>query len=352
MSNTNSAEVYVGANGGKINLSASQFRTGIQLYPVAEQEQLEWLWGYLSVNLRRQVKLLERELGVPYRDIYSAFTGRPTERYAEILRRSAELKANEIAHLRLVETPVTAGILETLDYTRDYSAMTAIVGPTGRGKTYAARYWQALNNHGRTRYIRMSSSAGRTSLIYALCDAAGTGFRGYKNCELEQRIFGSLSRRNVLIIDEAGHLIPRGTSPASALELIRDIKDITGCGVCLIFTDVYLEQIRLGAQRRYFEQFIGRIEKTYHIPDQPEKAEVAAVLRSYVEKPSRELLTLAYDSARAGDGKLRTLFRDLDRALLLADTEGHELTADDLRTAITLRTSCTSWGESGEEPRQ
>ena len=347
MSNTNSTEVYVGASGGKINLSASQFRTGIQLYPVAEQETMEWLWGYLSVNLRRQVKLLERELGVPYRDIYLAFTGRPTERYADILRRSAELKANEIAHLRLVETPVTAGILETLDYTRDYSAMTAIVGPTGRGKTYAARYWQALNNHGRTRYIRMSSSASRTSLIYALCDAAGTGFRGYKNCELEQRIFGSLSRRNVLIIDEAGHLIPRGTSPASALELIRDIKDITGCGVCLIFTDVYLEQIRLGAQRRYFEQFIGRLEKTYHIPDQPEKAEVAAVLRSYVEKPSRELLTLAYDSARAGDGKLRTLFRDLDRALLLADTEGHELTADDLRTAITLRTSCTSW--SGTE---
>ena len=339
------SSTYAGASGGKINLSASQFRTGIQLYPLADQEMFEWLWGYLSVNLRRQVKLLERELGVPYLDIYNAFTGRPTDRYSEILRRAAELKRDELAHLRIVQTPVTAGIMETLDYARDYSCGTAVVGPTGRGKTYTARYWQALNNHGRTRYVRMSSSASRSSLIYALCDAAGTGFRGYKNSELEQRIFSSLSRRNVLIIDEAGHLIPTGSGKASALELVRDIQDITGCGVCLIFTDVYLEQIKLGPNRRYFEQFVSRLEKTYRIPEQPEKNEVAAVVKSYTEKPSRELLTLAYDSARAGDGKLRTLFRDLDRASLLADTEGHELTADDLRTAITLRTSCASWSE-------
>lgn len=346
--NENSTEItttYAGAYGGKMNVSAAMFRTGIQLYSQQEQETMEWLWGYLNQHLRRQAKLLERELDIPYVDIYAAFTGKPTERFGELLKKAEELKKNVVRHLHIVETPVTRNIIDTLDYTRDYSAMTMICGPTGRGKTYAAQYWAALNNHGRSRYIRMTSSCSRTGLLYQLCAASGTGYRGYKNVELEDRVFNSLTARNVLIIDEAGLLVPRTNSGTGAIELVRDIHDITGCGICMIMTDVYLEMILLGPMKNYFEQFRGRIERTYRIPEKPTKAEVSAVVRGYRKDAPRDLLSLAYESAIKDDGKLRTLFRDLTRAQLLADDENRPMNAEDLQLAIDLRSSGTAWVE-------
>lgn len=95
--NENTTEItttYSGAYGGKMNVSAAMFRTGIQLYSQQEQETMEWLWGYLNQHLRRQAKLLERELDIPYVDIYAAFTGKPTERFGELLKKSEELKKN------------------------------------------------------------------------------------------------------------------------------------------------------------------------------------------------------------------------------------------------------------------
>lgn len=113
----------------------------------------------------------------------------------------------------------------------------------------------------------------------------------------------------------------------------------------MIMTDVYLEMILLGPMKNYFEQFRGRIERTYRIPEKPTKAEVSAVVRGYRKDAPRDLLSLAYESAIKDDGKLRTLFRDLTRAQLLADDENRPMNAEDLQLAIDLRSSGTAWVE-------
>ena len=60
---------------------------------------------------------------------------------------------------------------------------------------------------------------------------------------------------------------------------------------------------------------------------------------------SAEQLQRALDAARARDGKLRTLFKDLTRASEFAKNKGHSMTRADLQLAIKWRKSTGAWPE-------
>ena len=121
---------------------------------------------------------------------------------------------------------------------------------------------------------------------------------------------------------------------------------MTGCGVALIFTDVYLAEIKRGRNADYFEQFLGRFEFPVEIPDEPRRDEVRQVLAAfYGEQVPEELITYALAAARQRDGKLRTLFKDLFRAEELAKNEKRKITAGDLKLFVKWRQSAGAWPE-------
>ena len=334
------------AKGGEqvLTVGVAQFRAALALYPAEDQEILEWLRGYLYQALGGQVQPLLQRLGVSYLDLHRVFSGRRSENYSGVIAAAAALRQRVAKDTPLVETDVTRAITDALDYARDHAAMTAIVGGTGRGKTLTAQVWAAANNHGRTHYIRMTSGARRSTLLMKLCESAGMGYGGYKGPELEQRILHNhaYTSRHVLIIDEAGHLIPKGDSSAtSAIEFLRDMHDEIGCAVVLIFTDVYLEQMEQGRLNRFFGQFIGRLEKIVRIAPEPSLEEVEAAVRSFAPEAGSDLIAAAFAATSSGKGKLRTLYRDLKKADLLAKAQNHPLDVEDLKAAIAWR--------SGEE---
>ena len=329
-----------------INIGLNIFRTGIRRYDEETQEHLQWLWGYTFEVLGNSKTELCRQIGYDYSFIYDVFTGRYDGDLETFCAAIQQLKIKAAQKMPLVETVVVKRVLEALDYAAKSSSMVSICGPTGRGKTYTAKYWARLHNHGRTRYIRVPSGCTRRQIVTMLCSSCGIGVNGHKTPELEQRLFKAFDARNVIIVDEAGHLVPKANSNGtSAIELLRDLHDICECAVVMIFTDVYLKEMESGRLSDYFEQFRGRIKYKLDIPSKIFRSEVEDVVKFFNPAPAQRLVELAYKTAGARDGKLRTLFEDLQRAKEWADRENRPMQFQDLALAVDWRKSGGVWPE-------
>lgn len=303
-------------------------------------EILDWAYQYMAQECGLDYGRLAAECHYDQIVIYKVFLGSYEASLDGVLEALAAARKRLSHSVGFVETPITQRIFEALDYCADMRALVTICGETGRSKTTALLEWQRRNNHGKSVYVRCTSGATRGSLIRQVCKAVGIGTAQTKILELEPRLFKILGRK-VLILDEAGHLLPaaRARRAAEPLELVRDLHDVCGCGVCLCMTDVYLQELRHGAHAAWFEQFLGRVKYSVPIPRTIFAEEVAALVSAYVAKPAAELLSAAGRIARQ-EGKLRTLCDDLAKARKFAERKGQTLAAAHLILA-------RRWRESG-----
>lgn len=330
---------------GTRSVSIDAFQEMLTGLEQPDQERLQWLWGFFHGPLARNKAALSTEMGAPWEDIRAMFSGLLCRKQLpEMFDAIDALRRRTSKQKPLVHTVVVERMIETLNYTRDYSAMTYITGPTGRGKTYTAEAWAVANNHGRSKYIRIPSDCTRRGLLMQLSKVCGCACKG-NSAEMEANLCRVLGPRNVLIVDEAGHLLPRSGQPGGPIELFRDLHDICKCGVCLIFTDVYLSEIKRGANADYFEQFLGRFEFQTEIPKQPRRDEVRQVLQAFMPDAPEDAVSYALALTAARDGKLRTLFKDLYRAEQAATHEGHRMTKKDLKDVADWRKSTGAWPE-------
>ena len=292
-----------------LGVSFQLHEEGLKVYDNDEdRDRASWLWGYYVNVLNKDGNALARETGLDRTTLVQILTGARMlvvkSGRADAFAAVDALRKRARKQMPLVRTIVTQRILDCLDRCRDEQNMTYISGPTGRGKTYAAQYWASQNNHGRTHYVRCPSNCSRRALILALAESFGisrSGCIGDKEAVLARNI----TSRNVLIIDEAGHLLSK-TGSRSPIEFLRDLHDMTHCGVCMIFTDVYLPDFRTGRFSAYFEQFVGRLEYPVEIPAEPRKDEVREVVRSFCPDAGADFVSYALTLARGRDGKLRT----------------------------------------------
>jgi DNA transposition AAA+ family ATPase len=241
----------------------------------------------------------------------------------------------------ITETIVTRRISEALDYAAARASLVVIRGPTGRGKTLTAMTWAAEK---KALYVRAPSSCTRR--VFAVTIAEAVGIRGSANkttAEIEAKLAKAMPTYSAIVVDEAGHLLPKGAAGSSAIELVRDLHDSAGIGAALIFTDVYIEEMRSGRLSRYYEQFIGRVKFEVAIPSDVRRDEAEAIVKAHRPDAPAALVSLALKIARARDGRLRVLCEDLRRAADWAATERRPMTSDDLSVAADWRLSGGLW---------
>lgn len=242
-----------------------------------------------------------------------------------------------------VPTVVTNKIIEALEYAKTRKSFAVITGSTGRGKTYTAQRWAAQNN---ATMLRAVSGASRRAFLVQLCAALHVEVSPSASATaMLTRLTGQLTPKDMLIIDEAGFLLPRAGRVACPLEIVRDLYDICAVPVVLIFTDVYLRDLNSGIAADYFEQFKGRIGWQVTIPDRIYSSEIAAICRAYVPDASERMIAGALSTTRKRDGKLRTLFDDLNKAAEFAAAAGRKTTENDFKAAVNWRRLGGVWPE-------
>ena len=202
-----------------------------------------------------------------------------------------------------------------------------IYGGTRIGKTVALQAYQREHNHGQTVYIEMGSGWTRARFVRELARKFGNGVKATKAWALEDAIFDTLKRSNLLIVDEFLKALttPGEKSSAAVLEFIRDIRDRTRCGLVLCATKVGMERFETGSNRLTFGQLIGRSIIKAVLPDRPPVRDLNAIARAF------DLPLPAGDDLRGvkelvGTFGLERLFAYLQKAYALTRKAGEPMT--------------------------
>ena len=322
--------------GDGINITRAEVMGGIARYSEKDQADLLWLHGYTTDELGGSRSRLCEMVGVTWSPLSKIWCGRyeasieQSMQKVRIFRRKVETTVRK----RFISTLVTQRIMALCDVAMQRAVMVMISGATGRSKTHTLLEWKHQNNHGRAVYVYCRKSGGIKGLLDSVAEALNIS-PSRTAPALKKAIEQSLDQRNVLILDEFAHLYPVGRRGSiDAIEWVREIQEICGCGIVLCATDGLEALLRSGPYAQWFDQFVGRIELSLPIPRKFSRQEVADLLGGYVDDPDPALVTAARLVANQSRRGCRDLFRHLDRAAAVAAECGKPLSADLLTETI------------------
>lgn len=268
-------------------------------------EEVFWLYSYAQEYHLKEADLAAKmgaydknTLYQVFRGSYGVMSGGKPASWANIVKAIKSFKAVELEEMKKKRI----GIIETEVKKTVFSACTAalndgmpafIYGASQIGKTTALMEFQRLNNHGKTIYLRMGSGWTRPRLVRELALHFGNGVKAKRSWMLEDAIFGSLTRYNLLIIDEF-HLALETATDASAkamMEFVREVYDRTGCGLVMSATKVGLAGLEGGKNQLLFDQLRRRGVVKVVLPDVPPVRDINTIARSFdLPLPAGEVL--------------------------------------------------------------
>ena len=331
---------------GDLAVGLDRVRTGVALLPPDQQELLIWLHGYAAQVLRTRQRLCT-ELGYDWSVIIRLWDGKYPGDVNAVLEAVTRLKqkADRARGSEFISTQVTRRIMAACDRARDVGDMVHICAKSRRGKTVTLKEWQALNNHGLSIYVDLPVPCSRRTLVDELARVLGRGSRAWrKGHQTQAAVEASLDRRNVLILDEAGRLLPSGSSTTfSAAEYVRRLHDTIGCGIVLSTTNLFRTEMERGSHQTYLEQLLGRIEEPVYVPNEVTLSECREIAQHFNPKAGGDLIKAMRAFANSGRGGLGTAIRLLRQAAAGAADVGEAVTLDHWDAAVELRTGDQAW---------
>jgi hypothetical protein len=227
----------------------------------------------------------------------------------------------------LIETEVTRRITAALTATKNRNLFGVVFGDTGRSKTLTCSHF-AANNPGVV-MVELPGAVNHAEFIELIAiRLLGRSFGSTRRNKTEIAAFLDNNQR-MLIIDEANQLFfaQNSRTIAKSFEFLRrNIYDLTGSPVMLVFTSYSLKDLRHGSLSGFLEQFRGRIGYPLEIPRRLLKvSEIKPIVLSYVPDADQQLIDAACAVASPGDGKIRTLVKYLDLAREYVNANGGQI---------------------------
>ena len=273
-------------------------------------EEVWWLYNYAQDHHLKEGDLAAKMKAYDKNTLYQLFRGSygvykdgRCSSWDNIIKTIREFKKIEIEEAKkknigIIDTEVKRVVYQCCDAALNDGMVSFIYGKTRIGKSWALQAYQREHNHGQTIYIEMGSGWTRTRFVRELARKFGNGIKATKSWALEDAIFDTLKRSNLLIVDEFHKALTTTGEKMSAtvLEFIRDIRDKTRCGLVLCATKVGMERFETGANKQTFEQLIGRSIIKAVLPDRPPVADLIAIAQSFdLPVPNDKALKLVKD---------------------------------------------------------
>ena len=259
---------------------------------------------------------------------YGADIGTSIGMVQEFLRRYGENQLVEPEHF--VEIKAWQLVRDAAQFASMYHRVVNVYGPTQAGKTRAALEYQA-----RTRaagsdhvlYLRMSACASCQSFASDLCRALGMEPRR-RLYDMLTAIKARLSPRHLLIVDEIHEIaLGNGHVGLRIVEMLREILDLTHCGLVLIGTNVWRSVLTSTHRTAVRKDWVGWLEQLdrrgdpVQIPATLSHEDTLAICAAYgLPEPDKDTLAVVRQILR--DRGLGRLCKTLQAAATTARAAG------------------------------
>jgi DNA transposition AAA+ family ATPase len=232
-------------------------------YEEKQRNLVRWLFFYSiehGIPMRDAADKIGYSTTTIYRLLKGDYAGSISEVCAAIGRwkRLCDERA-DIKAVSFVETATVKKIWQICEAANIYKSIAVIYGQSQIGKTWALREYAARHNHGQTRYVRLPAAAGVQMLIRSFAHASGISPKSSFE-QLRERVVRSTDENTLWLVDELHQCFNTYQRHArlACLELIREIHDLTQCGMVLCGTNIARDEIESGQHKELLAQIRRR----------------------------------------------------------------------------------------------
>lgn len=278
------------------NLAGDVVEAGIRKNPPEYHEDLRWWFRYAHVEKKLSQAECARQLGVDggtyskvFRGAYVGATGLVLPPPAKMLSRIRVTRDQERANASelnkgRVMTPTVEEIWLVCRKAWNDRQLAMVFGESHIGKTEGAVWFRDENNHGATIYVDLQGCTGVQDVYRAFARALKLS-PDTPIAKLMPRVFATIDRRNLILVDEFHHITYAYQKGASnkMVNALKAIKDRCQCGMVIFTTNVARAEFveGEGKEAKLLKQLWRRGVIKLQLPDALRVGDVRAFARAY-----------------------------------------------------------------------
>jgi DNA transposition AAA+ family ATPase len=273
-----------------IRLAGDKVNEATKDLPDQQRSAIRWLHAHgLEQNLG--LKQLGEAIGYSHTVLSLLFNNRYEGRIQAVTTaidryRKAFESQERVKGAPFIETALTRRIFSVCDRAREYQKICAIFGDAQIGKTEALKEYTRQNNHGATLYLR-TPTGGALSDFMAMLGHELRIPASIRRSERRSRILRGLDGRMLLIVDEMDLCMAIGVHMAARLlEYLRELHDVTKCGLLLCGNNVFRQALEDGEFGEVTQKIRRRMLLRIPLPAAPRAEELDLFAEAFQLPPA------------------------------------------------------------------
>lgn len=271
---------------GSYLVASHTFEEHMKHYTPEQAETLRF-WFYLGKQNSWSLKDLEKKSGASsttitrlFRNLYEGDVDGQIAKLTKARENFAESAENP----DFIPTSLSKVFFAACEKTRGLANVTLMWGAMGIGKTTIAEEYQRQNNHGKTILIRFPVGASFAYFVQCVAKATGVATRSQSQFHMREKIIATLAAgKRLVLVDELhqAFLTTRGDTAVRCCEFLRELKDLSGCGLVLIGTELLQKEFFSGIHKASLAQLVDRGTVQIPLKSKPTDSDVKKFLAHY-----------------------------------------------------------------------
>lgn len=249
------------------------------------RESLRWFYeicGVENISMNQASKIVNLSSSTISKIYSGTYEGNPAT-LADAINSYRRIwnERQSVVTTGFTKTTISEKIFQICNLSLKYKSIGLIIGPSQVGKTTALLEYARLNNHGRTKFVRIPVSCGLHLLLKSIAKACRIS-PDASVLDLRARVKNALDENTLIIFDEVHQAFSTINKPTrmKIIEMIRELHDVTKCGMVLCATPIFEQEMSDGNLKELMEQLNRRCIYRIRIKDA-------------VKMPDRDVLALA-----------------------------------------------------------